>query len=51
MALACAAPVAAHPVPITIGETHTLASKPLAQERAAAGTPIPAALAGTDGPP
>lgn len=33
LALACAAPVAAQPVPITIGETHTLASKPLAQER------------------
>lgn len=31
--LACAAPVAAQPVPITIGETHMLASKPLAQER------------------
>ena len=27
------APAAAQPVPITIGETHTLASKPLAQER------------------
>lgn len=33
IALACAAPAAAQPVPITIGETHTLASKPLAQER------------------
>ena len=33
VALACAAPAAAQPVPITIGETHTLASKPLAQER------------------
>ncbi len=33
MALTCAAPAAAQPVPITIGETHTLASKPLAQER------------------
>ncbi len=32
-ALACAAPAAAQPVPITIGETHTLASRPLAQER------------------
>ncbi|MFN3818522.1 alpha/beta hydrolase [Blastomonas sp.] len=31
--LACAAPVAAQPVPITIGETHVLASKPLAQAR------------------
>ncbi|WP_430385509.1 alpha/beta hydrolase [Blastomonas fulva] len=34
IALTCAAPAAAQPVPITIGETHTLASKPLAQERA-----------------
>ncbi|WP_017671122.1 alpha/beta hydrolase-fold protein [Blastomonas sp. AAP53] len=34
IALACAVPAAAQPVPITIGETHTLASKPLAQERA-----------------
>lgn len=33
MALTCAASAAAQPVPITIGETHTLASKPLAQER------------------
>lgn len=33
IALSCAASVAAQPVPITIGETHTLASKPLAQER------------------
>lgn len=33
IALACAAPAAAQPVPITIGETHRLASKPLAQER------------------
>ncbi len=33
IALACAAPVAAQAVPITIGETHTLASKPLTQER------------------
>lgn len=34
IALACAAPAAAQPVPITIGETHTLSSKSLAQERA-----------------
>lgn len=33
IALACVVPAAAQPVPITIGETHTLASKPLAQER------------------
>jgi predicted alpha/beta superfamily hydrolase len=33
MALTCAASAAAQPVPITVGETHTLASKPLAQER------------------
>jgi len=33
MALTCAASAAAQPVQITIGETHTLASKPLAQER------------------
>jgi hypothetical protein len=33
IALACAAPAVAQPVPITIGETHTLTSKPLAQER------------------
>lgn len=33
MALTCAASAAAEPVPITVGETHTLASKPLAQER------------------
>ncbi len=33
MALTCAASAAAQPVPITIGETHTLASKPLAQAR------------------
>lgn len=33
LALAGAAPAAAQPVPITIGETHVLASKPLAQER------------------
>lgn len=33
IALACAAPVAAQSMPITIGETHTLASKPLAQDR------------------
>ena len=33
LALAGAAPVAAQPVPITIGETHILASKPLAQDR------------------
>lgn len=33
IALACAAPLAAQPVRITIGETHTLASKPLAQDR------------------
>lgn len=31
--LGCVAPAAAQPVPITIGETHTLLSKPLAQER------------------
>ena len=34
LTLACAAPVAAQPVPITIGETHKIASRPLAQERA-----------------
>lgn len=33
IALACAAPVAAQPVPISIGETHTIASKPLGQDR------------------
>ncbi|MGQ2941617.1 MAG: alpha/beta hydrolase [Blastomonas fulva] len=33
MALPCAASAAAQPVPITVGETHALASKPLAQER------------------
>lgn len=33
IALACAAPAAAQPVPISIGETHRIASKPLAQER------------------
>jgi predicted alpha/beta superfamily hydrolase len=33
MALTCAASAAAQPVPITVGETHTLASKPLAQAR------------------
>lgn len=33
IALACVSPAAAQPVPITIGETHTLASKPLAQDR------------------
>lgn len=33
LTLAMAAPAAAQPVPITIGETHVLASKPLAQER------------------
>lgn len=33
LALACAAPVAAQPVPISIGETHVIASKPLAQDR------------------
>lgn len=34
IALACAAPVAAQPVPISIGETHRIASRSLAQERA-----------------
>lgn len=33
LALACAAPAAAQPVPISIGETHKIASKPLAQDR------------------
>jgi predicted alpha/beta superfamily hydrolase len=33
IALACAASATAQPVPITIGETHTLSSKSLAQER------------------
>ncbi|WP_446655022.1 alpha/beta hydrolase [Blastomonas sp.] len=33
IALACAAPVAAQPVPISIGETHKIASRSLAQER------------------
>ncbi|PXW68452.1 hypothetical protein C7451_11742 [Blastomonas natatoria] len=33
LALACAAPAAAQPVPISIGETHRIASKPLAQDR------------------
>ena len=33
IALACAPPVAAQPVPISIGETHTIASKPLGQDR------------------
>ena len=33
IALVCAAPAAAQPVPITIGETHTLASQSLAQDR------------------
>lgn len=33
IALACAAPVAAQPALISIGETHVLASKPLAQDR------------------
>lgn len=33
IALACAAPVAAQPVPISIGETHTIASKPLGDRK------------------
>lgn len=33
LTLACAAPVAAQPAPITIGEAHVIASKPLGQDR------------------